>query len=88
MTVHDPVASAQGDLKLALYGSFLPVPAEGTFGDGEDQMARKDLPGALILRKDPIKINVGRERVRVRVTNTGDRPIQVRSSSVAGPPGS
>src|SRR5258706_2842560 len=33
VTVHDPIARADGDLALALYGSFLPVPAAGTFGD-------------------------------------------------------
>lgn len=32
----------------------------------------------LVLRKEPIRINEGRERVRLKVTNTGDRPIQVR----------
>lgn len=32
----------------------------------------------MILRKEKIKINQGRERVKITVTNTGDRPIQVR----------
>lgn len=77
VTVHDPIASAEGDMELALYGSFLPVPKEGTFGDGGEMMKREDLPGAYKLAKERIKINVGRERVRVKVTNTGDRPIQV-----------
>src|SRR3954469_20023569 len=27
VTVHDPIAALDGDLALALYGSFLPVPA-------------------------------------------------------------
>jgi hypothetical protein len=36
-------------------------------------------PGALVLRSEGIKVNEGRERVKVKVTNTGDRPIQVRS---------
>ncbi|KAL8279235.1 hypothetical protein RQP46_008272 [Phenoliferia psychrophenolica] len=79
VTVHDPIASAQGDLSLALYSSFLPIPPEGTFGDGLDEVKREDLPGALILRTEPITINVGRKRVKVRVTNTGDRPIQIGS---------
>ncbi|KAM0751713.1 urease [Meredithblackwellia eburnea MCA 4105] len=79
VTVHDPIASAQGDLSMALYGSFLPIPKEGTFPDGLEEVQRESLPGALILKKDTIKLNAGRERVKVKVTNTGDRPIQVGS---------
>lgn len=37
------------------------------------------LPGAIEFASSPIALNVGRPRVRVRVTNTGDRPIQVGS---------
>lgn len=79
VTVHDPIASAHGDLKMALYGSFLPIPSGSLFGDGSSTMARHEVPGAVVVRPEPIKINVGRERVRVTVTNTGDRPIQVGS---------
>src|ERR1700712_4943225 len=31
VTVHDPVAALDGDLALALFGSFLPVPALSAF---------------------------------------------------------
>src|SRR5438067_8044629 len=31
VTVHHPIASEDGDLALALYGSFLPVPALSAF---------------------------------------------------------
>lgn len=81
VTVHEPIASAHGDLSLALYGSFLPIPSEGTFGDGMEEVKREDVPGAMTLRKEPIKINVGRKRVKVKVTNLGDRPIQVSPRS-------
>lgn len=37
------------------------------------------IPGEYILRKEEIKANVGRKTVRIEVTNTGDRPIQVGS---------
>lgn len=37
------------------------------------------IPGEYILRKEEIKANVGRKTVRVEVSNTGDRPIQVGS---------
>ena len=31
VTVHHPVASEDGDLEKALYGSFLPIPSQDTF---------------------------------------------------------
>jgi len=84
VTVHDPICSASVDdnLTLALYGSFLPLPADGVFPKGSDEpvgLSDEELPGALVLRKEMIRINEGRERVKLKVTNTGDRPIQVRS---------
>ncbi|KAG5637544.1 Urease [Sphagnurus paluster] len=33
-------------------------------------------PGAIIASKEPVVINKGRERINLRVTNNGDRPIQ------------
>ncbi|GAA5999785.1 hypothetical protein JCM10207_005910 [Rhodosporidiobolus poonsookiae] len=81
VTVHSPISSAAGDLNLALYGSFLPIPKTGTFPDEQpgDGLTDEELPGAVVVRKEAIKLNEGRERVKVRVTNTGDRPIQVGS---------
>jgi urease subunit beta len=37
------------------------------------------IPGELLLSTGEIDLNVGRETVRLRVANTGDRPIQVGS---------
>lgn len=37
------------------------------------------IPGELRLAKGDIELNAGRETVRVKVSNTGDRPIQVGS---------
>ena len=37
------------------------------------------IPGELFLRDEPIELNAGRETLRLRVDNTGDRPIQVGS---------
>ena len=37
------------------------------------------IPGEIITAAGAIEINAGRERVRVSVSNTGDRPIQVGS---------
>lgn len=40
--------------------------------------ARENLPGAIIAKKERIVLNEGRKRVKLLVTNNGDRPIQVR----------
>jgi urease subunit gamma/beta len=75
VTVHHPIARERGDLTLALYGSFLPVPDPALFptatADGE--------PGAMEVKEGEIEINSGRPTVSLAVTNLGDRPIQVGS---------
>jgi urease subunit beta len=37
------------------------------------------IPGEVIVADGDIELNAGRETVKVRVANTGDRPIQVGS---------
>ena len=37
------------------------------------------IPGEYFLSKEPILANVGRKTIKIKVTNTGDRPIQVGS---------
>jgi urease subunit beta len=37
------------------------------------------IPGEIVTLDGDIELNVGRERISVRVANTGDRPIQVGS---------
>jgi urease subunit beta len=37
------------------------------------------IPGELILAAEGVDLNVGRHRIKLRVANTGDRPIQVGS---------
>eukprot|EP00246_Nothoceros_aenigmaticus_P016376 TRINITY_DN7405_c0_g1_i2.p1 TRINITY_DN7405_c0_g1~~TRINITY_DN7405_c0_g1_i2.p1 ORF type:complete len:840 (-),score=127.81 TRINITY_DN7405_c0_g1_i2:466-2985(-) len=76
VTIHSPITREHGDLDLALYGSFLPVPPVDVFpatGDASE-------PGSVIncLGGD-ILINKGRECVILNVINTADRPIQVGS---------
>ena len=76
VTVHHPIVSERGNHTLALYGSFLPAPSavvgvplaaiEGPVG----QVAGAD--GELVLNAD-------RAMVELKVTNRGDRPIQVGS---------
>jgi len=75
VTVHAPIASEHGDLELALYGSFLPVPDRALFGEELAGLA----PGAFELAAEPVEINAGRRTASVAVVHRGDRPIQVGS---------
>lgn len=79
VTVHEPISRKDGDLELALYGSFYPIPGLDKFGTEED--IKEEVPGQLVVCKtsSAIKLNVGRERVKLKVTNNGDRPVQVGS---------
>ena len=75
VTVHHPIAGVHGDLALALYGSFLPVPDASVFGEAP----APSIPGEVTVDAGTIELNAGRETAEVSVTNTGDRPIQVGS---------
>lgn len=75
VTVHHPVVSENGDLALALHGSFLPVPDVSLFQRNSD----KTVPGSCEIRDGEVELNSGRATVELRVTNLGDRPIQVGS---------
>ncbi len=74
VTVHHPIVAPDGDLALALYGSFLPVPALSVFGEVE-----RIAVGELIVEPGAIELNADRATRELAVTNTGDRPIQVGS---------
>ena len=76
VTVHSPIAAEHGDLNLALYGSFLPVPETSIF---ETEEADQITAGEFLPQDTPIELNAGRETVELEVTNLGDRPIQVGS---------
>jgi len=81
VTVHDPICTESGDVEAALYGSFLPIPPESAFPSIDiSEYAAEKVPGAIIAKKERIIINKGRERIRLRVTNNGDRPVQVSSN--------
>jgi urease len=78
VTVHEPICTDDGDLEAALYGSFLPVPPVNSFPTVDPALNdRGSLPGAIIARKERIVINRGCEKIKIKVTNNGDRPIQV-----------
>jgi urease subunit gamma/beta len=77
VTVHHPIASEDGDLDLALYGSFLPVPETSLF---RAKATDPDFePGAYIVTEGELVLNEGRETLTLKVTNLGDRPVQVGS---------
>lgn len=81
VTVHDPIVAEHGDLHLALYGSFLPIPSPDRFAKAAsgtpDDLAI--IPGEILVAPGEIELNVGRATVTLEVTNRGDRPIQVGS---------
>jgi urease subunit gamma/beta len=82
VTVHEPIVLDDGDLALALYGSFLPVPALSAFGEPAGPAARPHeplVPGAVTVVPGALELNAGRATLVLAVTNTGDRPIQVGS---------
>lgn len=75
VTVHHPIACENGDLKLALHGSFLPLPDVSIF----KSVAAEPIPGSTEIKDGEIELNVGRTTAEIPVTNLGDRPIQVGS---------
>jgi urease subunit gamma/beta len=75
VTVHHPIASENGNLALALHGSFLPIPDVALFSSAETDLE----PGACTAQEGELEINAGRNAITLPVTNLGDRPIQVGS---------
>jgi urease subunit gamma/beta len=78
VTIHHPVVVDHGDLELALYGSFLPLPSRQRFGDAPNVTGHNP-PGELLPAAGEIVLNEGRDAISIAVTNKGDRPIQVGS---------
>ncbi|XP_069122340.1 urease subunit alpha-like [Argopecten irradians] len=89
VTVHKPICRQDGDLELALYGSFLPVPSLDVFDKNlpkDDEPSENSVnapvnvvPGEIIVSSGDLELNQGRKTVTLRVTSTCDRPIQVGS---------
>jgi len=75
VTVHHPIASENGNLTLALHGSFLPIPKTSSFKPVDDE----PVPGLIEIKEGEIELNAGRATAEVSVTNLGDRPVQVGS---------
>jgi urease subunit gamma/beta len=84
VTVHNPIVAEHGNLELALYGSFLPVPVRlkpdaAAVPVATAVPAGSVAPGEILCAPGDIVANEGRDATRLPVTNTGDRPIQVGS---------
>ncbi|KAB5578508.1 putative urease [Coniochaeta sp. 2T2.1] len=81
VTVQNPIATDEGDLARALYGSFLPVPDGSVFPavEGGDDEGAKEPGKVVVVKGERVRLNEGRERRRLKVTSKGDRPIQVGS---------
>jgi urease subunit gamma/beta len=77
VTVHHPIVVARGNLTLALYGSFLPVPERQPLG--QPPVPVESAPGSVTAADGEVVLNDGRRVLEVSVTNEGDRPIQVGS---------
>jgi urease subunit gamma/beta len=75
VTVHDPIALEDGDLALALHGSFLPLPDLAAFGQATPDL----VPGELEIHTGELELYAGRVRTTLEVTSRGDRPIQIGS---------
>ena len=78
VTVHDPIAFDDGDLVLALYGSFLPVPDASAFA-AAPLGSPLPAPGHIEIAPGSIDLYAGRDRITLPITSRGDRPIQVGS---------
>ncbi len=86
VTVHHPIAAEHGNLELALYGSFLPVPDSARFVSDSPEVRKSGSPevdngepGAVTVGEGTITINADRKIVSLPVTNLAVRPIQVGS---------
>ena len=82
VTVHNPICSEHGDLELALYGSGLMISsASPSRAVSKERPEHSDSvrPGEYLLQEGELTLNKGREIRKVKVTNMGDRPVQVGS---------
>ena len=76
VTVHRPIVAERGNMALALYGSFV-TPLGPASGQTVAPLPRP--AGHIAAASGTLTLNEKREALQLRVTNRGDRPIQVGS---------
>lgn len=83
VTVDQPISTDDGNPRLAMYGSCLDPPKAEDFPDVvQSAYKHEKMPGVVVAAKSPdIVLRKGRPRRRIRVTNRGDRAVQVSLSS-------
>jgi len=85
VTVHDPISNDNGNLELALHGSFLPIPDMDRFFPAiseAEEVTHPHPPGAIVTAPGTLTLNKGRKRLKLEITNDGDRPILVSNCSL------
>ncbi|CAO2147365.1 unnamed protein product [Urochloa humidicola] len=75
ITVHDPISLDDGNMVLALHGSFLPVPSPEKFSGSDVE----DCPGEIHYSSGHIVLNLHRRALTLKVVNKADRPVQIGS---------
>lgn len=88
ITLENPISSDEGDIKMALYGSFLPAPSNDLFPDiNESDYEPMKMPGAIRLSdRGDIVLTPGRKRIQLKVTNRGSRAVHVCHIRLHKPP--
>jgi urease len=83
ITVHDPISTDNGDLRMALYGSFLPVPETDPFPEVDQaEFDPLSMPGSVRPMTDgDIVLYKDRPMVEITVVNKGSRAVHVGSKS-------
>jgi urease subunit gamma/beta len=77
VAIRSPITAEDGDLALALYGSFLPVPALVVFKKPLTDPAI--MPGEYFPAEGDLTLNAGRPATELVMTNTSTRPVQIGS---------
>ncbi|OQD76288.1 hypothetical protein PENANT_c127G02648 [Penicillium antarcticum] len=69
ITVDQPISTDDGDIKMALYGSFLPAPAKDSFPQLNDSdYGPMKMPGAILpADSGDIVLSPGRKRIELKV---------------------
>lgn len=79
ITVDEPISTDDGDINMALYNSFLPMPDQSTFPQiDESDYDPTKAPGAIRpADAEDIVLGQDRKRIKLKVTNRGTRAVHV-----------